>query len=70
MKSYYEHGGITIYHGNCLKILPEIDKPIDLLLSDPQYGINIVKVKKGKTLGKIGGSVWGKTKKVPSSFWR
>ena len=36
---YYEHNGITIYHGDCLEILPELG-PVDLLLSDPPYGAN------------------------------
>ena len=55
MTPYYEYKGITIYHGNCLEILPELNRPVDLLLSDPQYGINVVKVKKGEHFGTIGG---------------
>jgi DNA modification methylase len=39
MKPYYEHAGITIYHGNCRDILPTLPK-CDLLLTDPPYGIN------------------------------
>jgi DNA modification methylase len=35
---YYESGGITIYLGDCKKILPWI-QPVDLLLTDPPYGI-------------------------------
>ena len=35
---YYDQDGITIYHGDCAKILPFID-PVDLLLTDPPYGI-------------------------------
>ncbi len=38
-KPYYEHGGITIYHGDCREILPTLD-PVDLVLTDPPYGIN------------------------------
>lgn len=34
---YYDHGGITIYHGDCLDILPELG-PVDLVLTDPPYG--------------------------------
>lgn len=38
MKPYYEHGGITIYHGDCREILPNL--PVaDLVLTDPPYGI-------------------------------
>jgi site-specific DNA-methyltransferase (adenine-specific) len=39
MKPYYEHAGITIYHGDCREILPELPK-VDLVLTDPPYGIN------------------------------
>jgi DNA modification methylase len=38
MKPYYEHAGITIYHGDCREVLPTID-PVDLVLTDPPYGI-------------------------------
>lgn len=38
MKPYYEHGGITIYHGDCREILPPLPK-VDLVLTDPPYGI-------------------------------
>jgi site-specific DNA-methyltransferase (adenine-specific) len=39
MKPYYEHAGITIYHGDCREILPEIGG-VDLVLTDPPYGVN------------------------------
>jgi len=35
---YYDHDGITIYHGDCREILPGLD-PVDLVLTDPPYGI-------------------------------
>jgi len=35
---YYEHAGITIYHGDCREILPGLE-PVDLVLTDPPYGI-------------------------------
>lgn len=38
MKPYYEHGGITIYHGDCRMIAPMLGS-FDLLLTDPPYGI-------------------------------
>lgn len=37
MKPYYEHGGITIYHGDCREVLPQLD--VDVIVSDPPYGI-------------------------------
>jgi DNA modification methylase len=39
MKPYYEHAGITIYHGDCRELLPQLPK-VDLLLTDPPYGIS------------------------------
>jgi len=37
---YYDHGGITIYHGDCRAILPSLGT-FDLLLTDPPYGISL-----------------------------
>lgn len=37
MKPYYEHGGITIYHGDCREILPDVWFGSDLLVTDPPY---------------------------------
>src|SRR5512146_2405638 len=36
MKPYYEHAGITIFHGDCREILPQLPK-VDLVLTDPPY---------------------------------
>lgn len=33
---YYQHGGVTIYHGDCREVLP-VD--FDVALTDPPYGI-------------------------------
>ena len=38
MTPYYEHGGITIYHGDCRDVLPKLGT-FDLLMADPPYGI-------------------------------
>lgn len=37
-KKYYQESGITIYHGDCREILPQLE-PVDLVLTDPPYGI-------------------------------
>ena len=37
MKPYYEHAGLTIYHGDCREVLPTLSK-VDLVLTDPPYG--------------------------------
>lgn len=36
-KPYYSHGGITIYHGDCREILPQIEK--GLIVTDPPYNV-------------------------------
>jgi DNA modification methylase len=36
MKPYYEHAGITIYHGDCREVLP---LAVELMLTDPPYGL-------------------------------
>ena len=39
-KLYYDHAGITIYHGDCRDILPLIPAgSVDLVLTDPPHGI-------------------------------
>lgn len=37
MKPYYEHAGITIYHGDCREVLPGI--AADVIVTDPPFGI-------------------------------
>jgi site-specific DNA-methyltransferase (adenine-specific) len=37
MKPYYDADGMTIYHGDCRDVLPELPK-IALVLTDPPYG--------------------------------
>jgi len=34
LKPYYQHAGITIYHGDCREILPSLET-IDTVLTDP-----------------------------------
>ena len=50
-KPYYDHNGITIYHGDCREILPHLPK-VDLVLTDPPYGIN-ENHKKAASRGKL-----------------
>lgn len=38
LKPYYQDKTITIYHGDCREIVPQLGK-FDLLLTDPPYGI-------------------------------
>ena len=54
MEPYYKQDGITIYHGDCYDILPQLPK-IDLLLTDPPYGINADKFSNGQNLNRKDG---------------
>ena len=38
MKPYYEHAGITIYHGDCREIMPTVGE-VDAVVTDPPFGI-------------------------------
>ena len=38
MKPYYQDKWVTIYHGDCREILPQLDVKVDLVLTDPPYG--------------------------------
>lgn len=38
MKPYYEHGGITIYHGDCREVLPHV--AADAVVTDPPYKLS------------------------------
>jgi site-specific DNA-methyltransferase (adenine-specific) len=39
MKPYYEQDNITIYHGDCRDVVPNLHERFDLLLTDPPYGL-------------------------------
>ena len=38
MTPYYEHDGITIYHGDCLELLPFLPS-VDMVLTDPPWNL-------------------------------
>ena len=40
MTPYYDHAGITIYHGDCREILPLVHA--DVVVTDPPYGVRYV----------------------------
>ncbi len=48
MKPYYQDSAVTIYHGDCREILPSLPK-VDLVLTDPPYGIKAASPKRGGT---------------------
>ena len=57
MKPYYQDESVTIYHGDCRDIMPELPK-VDLVLTDPPYGLNT----------KMNGGSWGNTASNPDEF--
>lgn len=36
MRAYYSHAGVTIYHGDCLELLPTLEQ-VDHVITDPPY---------------------------------
>jgi len=57
LQPFYDEGGITIYCGDNRKILAQLDD-CDLLLTDPPYGLNVLKTGK---VGYTGAKDWGKS---------
>ena len=47
MKPYYQDDYCTIYHGDCRDILPKLE-PVDLVLTDPPYGVGLGEVENGQ----------------------
>jgi len=68
IEPYFQDKYCTIYHGDCREILPQIE-PVDLILTDPPYGIDAGNYKRANTqYGKqksvckdYGQSDWDKT---------
>lgn len=52
-KPYYEQDGITIYHGDCREVLPDVWFGVDLLLTDPPYGVSEACNRKERGRGKL-----------------
>jgi len=53
---------VTLYCGDCLEILPQLEH-VDAVITDPPYGIGVTKMTLGNGIDKIyrGGSDWDKT---------
>ena len=70
MKPYYDDGkGIQIYLGDCRDILPELE-PVDLVLTDPPYGINYkgFSASKSKGLGLLHDGIIGDSELMDLRF--
>lgn len=52
LKPYYTDDYATIYHGDCREILPELPE-VDLVLTDPPYGINAGDQRRQKSRSKL-----------------
>lgn len=66
MKPYYQEGGITIYHGDCMEIAPTISG-VSLLVTDPPYGMK--ERTNRASLGRGGMSANSSGRKVRSRDW-
>lgn len=40
MKAYYQHGGVTIYHGDCREFA-HLASSEAVIITDPPYGVNV-----------------------------
>lgn len=40
LKPYYQDSLVTLYHGDCLEVIPKLDLRFDMVITDPPYGIN------------------------------
>jgi len=38
-KPYYQRGPVTLYHGDCLELLPHLPR-VDAVVTDPPYGVD------------------------------
>ena len=63
MQPYYQDKWVTIYHGDCREVLPQFAVKVDLVLTDPPYGIDIAKT------GKVGGNQLASPKQYLASDW-
>ena len=64
---YYDAGGITIYHGDCRRIMPLLGR-FDLLMADPPYGIG-ADAMQSKRGGKQGGNARAPSRNYGASDW-
>jgi site-specific DNA-methyltransferase (adenine-specific) len=53
LKPYYEHAGITIYHGDCRDVLPQITD-YQVFVTDPPYGVNFTGKETKSTISTVG----------------
>ena len=42
MKPYYQNESVTLYHGDCLEVMPDLTMTFDACITDPPYGTTAV----------------------------
>ena len=56
MTPFFVAGGVTIYHGDCREILPQIPRgSCDALITDPPYGVRWQSGLRGASFAAIAG---------------
>jgi hypothetical protein len=53
LKPYYQDEAVTLYHADCLDVLPTLE-PVDHVITDPPYALIVVNTSKGAPRGFIG----------------
>lgn len=43
MKPYYQNENVTLYHGDCLEVMPDLTMTFDACITDPPYGTTACK---------------------------
>src|SRR5579859_4473131 len=54
MKPYYDHEGITIYHGDCREVISSLD-PVSCIVTSPPYN------QLGSRIPERGTGMWGRS---------
>lgn len=54
MKPYYEEAGITIYHGDCLEVMPQLALCDTSVITDPPYAVPTIVAQNRQTTRNVG----------------
>ena len=68
VKAFYSDKWVTIYHGDCREVLPSLDVKVDLVLTDPPYGIGTGREKPHNGWVDYGISDWDLQRPDKSTF--
>lgn len=56
MTPYYSEDGITIYHGDCMDVLPWLEEQVGLVVTSPPYNMGLVPGGNGRGMYRPGAS--------------